>query len=268
MIEISYFFKLFNKKQKIEACVLILLFVLSTILETLGLGLILPILSMMTQKSSLQWPWLSQQGLNQVQITIVLLLALALFYTLKVPFLMYLSWKQPQFSYNVGVSWSQSLLGIYLNQPYEFHLWRNSAQLISNLTSEVYQVIQHGLLCLMKVISEGLILLGVISIMLYVEPLGTSIIAILLLVVALKYQHFLRSKLLQWGKSRQYHEEKRMQCIQQALGSIKETVLLGRESSFLKQHLGHASCVAYSHQMYEMIDGIPRLWLEWFSVIA
>ena len=167
------------------AYVLLGLMLVGMTLETLCTGLVIPAIALMTQedlgKSYPQiQPLLDYLGNpTREQLIARVMLGLVGIYLLKNLFLGFLAWWQTRFGFGVQTQLSQRLFSIYLRQPYTFHLQRNSAQLIRNVTGEV-GMFTNVIASTLNIAIELLVLLGISTLLLVVEPLGT-LIAVLVL---------------------------------------------------------------------------------------
>ena len=241
-------------------------------LETLGVGLVIPTLSLFTQKNFVSkypslLPILNFFG-NPDQYTLVVggLLFLLGVYFIKAIFLIFLAWNQNRFNFSIGERLSLRLFTIYLRQPYVFHLQRNSAQLIRNVTNEVGIFTGSVLTPLMQLFSESLIVLGLCLMLLMAEPIGTISIVCVLGITSWGFFRFTEGSITRWGKDRQHHEGLRIQHLQQGLGGAKDVKLLGRENEFLKQYSIHTKESTKVARLNNTIQQLPRIWLELLAV--
>ena len=207
------------------------LMLIGMLLETLGIGLVIPALALMTQgdlaaRNPVLAPWLSSLGNpSHTRLIIAGMLILVGVYAVKALFLAFLTWWQARFIFGVQANISQRLFAGYLRQPYSFHLQRNSAELIRNTighASSVTSVIQQGLLSL----TELLVLLGISALLLAVEPLGALLVVSTLGLAGWGFNRFTHNQVLRWGKTIQHHEGLRIQHLQQGLGGAKDVKLL------------------------------------------
>ncbi len=262
---------LLTSEQRRSAIVLLCFMLIGMVLETLGIGMIIPALALMTQdniadKYPLLAPWLS--GLahySHKQLVIGGILALIVVYAVKAFFLGFLAWRQARFVFGLRAKLSQRLFTGYLRQPYTFHLQNNSAQLIRNTigqVADVTNVTQKGLM----LVTEVLVLLGIFALLLAVEPLGALLVVSLLGTAAWGFNQFTRSYVLRWGKDLQHHDGLRIQHLQQGLGGAKDVKLLGRESDFLDQYWLHNIGSANIGLRQDTLGALPRLWLELLAV--
>lgn len=244
------------------------------VLETLGIGLIIPGLSLMMQGDpEVRYPALAtMKGAlgNPTSERLVLagMLVLVAVYAVKSVFLGYLAWRQARFVYGVQAELSHRLFAGYLRQPYTFHLQRNSAQLIRNVVTETNLFTNTGLMAGLSVLTEFLVLLGVSALLLFVEPLGALLIVTSLGLAGWGFTRFTQDRILRWGEARQFHEGQRIQHVQQGLGSVKDVILLGREAAFQDQYQFHNLGSAFVGQRQAALLQLPRLWLELLAVVG
>jgi len=263
---------LLTASEQRSAVMLVGLMVIGMILETLSIGLVVPTIAMLTQADiSRNFPKLqsilqllgSHGELNFVMVGV---LALVIVYLFRTIFLAFLVWRQTHFAYGLQAQLSQRLFSLYLRQPYTFHLQRNSAQLIRNAISEVGVFTANAILPGMLLLSESLVLIGLCSLLLYIEPLGTLIVVIVLGSAAWGFHRFTQSRITRWGEARLHHETMRLQHLQEGLGGAKDVKLLGREDGFLDQYSVHNLQSARAGQLQLTLSQLPRLWLELLAV--
>ncbi|MBC7618023.1 MAG: ABC transporter ATP-binding protein [Candidatus Saccharibacteria bacterium] len=257
--------------QRRSVVVLLVLMLVGMVLETLGIGLIIPAMAVMTKgdlttKFPASGPVLEMLGNpNQNQLVVGGMLTLVVVYAVKSLFLGFLAWRLSRFSSNLAANLSYRLFAGYLRQPYSFHLQRNSAQLIRNTINSVGGVTNVAQQCLI-LISEGFVLIGFSALLLWVEPLGALIVGATLGVSAWSFHRVTRARITRWGKASQYHEGLRIQHLQQGLGGAKDVKLLGREGDFLGQYHTHNVSSARISARTSTLQALPRLWLELLAV--
>lgn len=247
---------------------------LGTVLETLSVGFVIPAMMLLTQEDLTEryprsQPILSFLGNpSQAHLIWAGMLALVGIYVAKTLFLAFLSWRQTRFAFGVQAQLSQRLFEVYLRQPYTFHLQRNSAHLIRNAISEVNQFTFNGMLPGMLIFTESLVLLGLGSLLLIVEPLGALILGGVFSVSAWSFQRATGAGISRFGQLRLHHEGLRLQHLQQGLGGAKDVILLGREEEFQAQYREHNLRSARASEFLVTLQQLPRLWLELLAVVG
>ena len=264
--------QILNKTQRRQAVFLLFLMIVGMGMETLSIGLIVPVMTLLAQAPS-------GNGLERYigsltvdaspsQFVLVGIAVLAIVYMAKTAFLAYQSWSQSKFIFDVQAELSERLLRIYLGQPYVFHLERNSAQLLRNITAEVAQYGINAVSPLLSLIAEVLVLLGLATLLLYIEPIGAMVVISVLGVAGALFFIVIRSRATAWGSQRQIHEGLRIQHLQQSLGAAKEVLLLGCAEEFLKRYSYSGRLSAKVGHFQHALQLLPRLWLELLGVLG
>jgi ATP-binding cassette, subfamily B, bacterial PglK len=253
------------------ALVLLALMIVGMLLETLGIGLIIPVITLMMQGDlGVSYPvvanlfkYLGQP--SQTDLIVFVMLGLVGVYFVKNLFLAFLIWKQTHFVFDVQVKLSNRLFANYLRQPYTFHLQRNSAELIRNVSSETVNL-TIAITSIQMLVAELMVLIGIATLLLLVEPLGALIVVVVLGTAAWGFHRITRKRISHWGVERQFHDGLRIQHLQQGLGGAKDVKLLGRESDFLAQFYIHNMKSAHVTKLQSNLQNYPRLMFELLAV--
>jgi len=270
---VSKLWQTLSSNQRHSAILLLCLMLIGMVLEMLGIGLVIPALALMTQNDLvLRYPviavWLNRFGSpTHEQLVIAAMLVMLGAYAVKFSCLSFLVWRQTSFVFGLQASLSLRLFAGYLRQPYIFHLQRNSAQLIRNIAGEVclFTSVTQSVILL---ITEGLVMLGVTTLLFIVEPFGTLIVVMTFGLAGGGFHLLTRRSILRWGEARQYHDGFSIQHLQQGLGGVKDVKLLDREDDFLAQYQLHNIGSAQASKRQSALQALPRLWLEFLAVFG
>ena len=153
-----------SKKQLKYVYFFIFLSFITMILETIGIGLIIPFMQVLIADDVNQYivKFLNIFGINpasKYNLVFILILLLAFVYTSKALFLTYTSYAQTKLLINLRFSLANKLYDIYLNKPYSFHLNNNSSKLIRNI-NEIGLVV-YVIKSLILLINETVVFLGI-----------------------------------------------------------------------------------------------------------
>lgn len=263
---------LLTPAERRRALALLLLMFVGMVLETLGIGLVVPMIALLTANDSrdrfpVLGPVLAALGNPRHELVVTAaMLGLVGVYLIKTFYLAFLVWLQSRFAYGIHAQLSQRLFTTYLRQPYAFHLHRNSAQLLRNVTGEVHMFTNGAMMPGMLLVSEALVLLGLFVLLLAVEPVGAVLVVGFLGITGWGFHRATHARIARWGLARQHHEGLRIQHLQQGLGGAKDVKLLGRETEFLEQYRVHNAQSARAGQLQYTVQQLPRLWLELLAV--
>ncbi|MDB5526926.1 MAG: ATPase [Devosia sp.] len=263
-----------SPRQRWSALALFGLMLIGMVLETLGVGSVIPaVASLNGSGGSGPLPaWLPMHdrlaALTANQLVIVALSALVALFAVKAVFMGFLAWRQANFLFDAQADISHRLFSGYLRQSYAFHLRRNSAELIRNVMNEASAFTMGALQSTMLLATEGMVSIGLIMLLIVLEPVGAITVMLVLGAAGYLFLVVTRSRLKRWGEQRQFHEGQRIQHLQQGLGGAKDVKLLGRESHFLAQYQAHNDAVARVGKREMTVQALPRLWLELLAVIG
>jgi len=253
---------------------LLLLIFIGTILETFGVWVILPVFNLFKQ-SNIELSFIglkftpASYGINtEFKMAIFILTFFLLFYLLKTLFLSYLAHSQNKFAYSIQTDLAYNLFKNYLKKPWPFHLENNSALLTRNILIETSVLTSNALLPAMLLLTEAFAIIGIGILLITIEPLGSLITFLSLGFVAFVFNFFTKKMINKWGHSRQFHEGKRMQHLQQGLGGVKEVLLLGKELYFINAFNNHNVKGANANQNQITLQQLPRLFIELFAIFT
>jgi len=265
---------LLTAEERRRVLLLMLLMLVGMLLEMLGIGLIIPAISFMTQENFIaQYPQLSPfiellGNPNQETLIIGGMIALVSVYAIKAGFIaLLINWQQC-FIFEVRAGLSRRLYHGYMHSSYTFHMERNSAQLIRNIVNETSMFAKSGLSAGMTLLTEIPILLGIITLLLIFEPLGAFIIMSIFGIAGWGFHYLTKGRILSWGEARQHHEGLRIQHLQQGFGGVKDVKLLGREPEFLNNYEHHNVGSAHVAKNQAVVQQLPRLFLEFLAVLG
>ena len=262
---------LLDRKQKIGLVFIFILMFVGMVFESLGVALILPLLAAVIKPDAINtYPIVSEVSsfigiTSQKQLIIGSLVAITALYFVKAAVLLYSGWIQGKFTAGLKVKISQKLFTTYMRQPYVFHLQRNSAQLIRNVTDEVFYLIL-SIAAFLSLISEFLIIVGIGGMLFIVEPLGLISIIVTVTLFGSLFYLLTRGRTLELGEQRQFHEFQVLKHLQQGIGGFKDATLLGREENFIKQYVNHSSASARVGVIYGVLMALPRHMFELLAV--
>ena len=204
MNNIRKMWSILHSSNRRSAVALLLLMLVGMMLETLGVGLVIPLITILTQEGlTTQYPVLlplvnSIGNPNHETLFIYAMLCMLGIYLVKNLFLTLLVWRQMRFAFDVRTYLAKKLFNNYLHQPYTFHLQNNSAQLIRNIAAEISIFISNGITSVMIILTEGLVLMGILSLLLLIEPYGTLIVVFLFGSAAIGFHLIIRSNVARW----------------------------------------------------------------------
>ena len=252
-----------TKSERRNLLFVFFLIVLGALLETLSVAMLFPLLSVLSSDSRIiTFPFFEITfDMDFKEITRILVFLLLAAYIVKNTFLGFSIWMQRGFLTKITARLSSRILETYVLQPYQYHLANNSSILIRN-TQDVSRIVASGIEPTLTIMAEGLIAIVLLLFMLSVEPLGTLCTLSLMLLSAFLIQLLFNRRLKIWGSSRQSQKARILKIIQQALGSVKDVRILGREKWFIEAHREMQFADADLVRRINLAQAFPRLFLE------
>jgi ATP-binding cassette subfamily C protein len=265
---------LFTTRERWQIAGLFILILIGGGFETLGVGLVLPLISILDNPQMIQeqgrvaWVYQALGEPAPRQFLILVGLGFIALYITKNSYLTALQYLQCRFIYQKQVELSSRLFRAYLYSPYTFHLQRNSAELMRNLSSETavffLNVLSPGLLALTEIT-----ILACIGLFLFLmDPVTFLMAAGVIGLATMSFYRVVRIKLSQLGKSRQYYEGQVIQTINQAFGGVKEAKVLGREQFFLNVYRQDNTASTRTLQYFQIVSQLPRFFIETVAVVG
>jgi len=258
---------------KRRASLLVLLMAVATVLEALGLGMIVPFIGALISTSVAGQ--ISSTGLvHKILLSIsgyslqTIILCLLFLFVFKNFFLVSLAFFQTKFVFKLEAELSKGLLVNYLDRPYSYFANHNSALLIRNIIGEVSNFCHNAVAPILGLLSELLIAGGILTLLIIVNPVGALFMAIVLSLIGFMFHRLLRHKVAHWGEERQYHEGMRLQKLQESFGAIKEIKIAGLQSQFYTEYARHTDGSCSSGRRQQTIQSLPRLFLEVLAVFG
>ena len=270
----SKFLYLFNRKEKTQILLIFFMILLGVLLETGVVGLIYPFTSVLGRPQiihehrALSWIY-TIMGMRSVKEFLVwTAIGLMLVYIFKNAYLIFSAYTQTRFVFNKQVLFSRRLLAFYLQQPYTYHLQRNTAGLLHKVNNVTPALFNGFLFQIMTFTIETITTVSILGLLIFVNPLP-SIVAVSLLGAAVYFFYRkTREKIGEFGKSKQYHREHMILWVNQGLGGLKETKVLGREEFFVDAYNKHSVGYVRAERFLYVINQLPRPFLETICIVG
>ena len=166
-----------SKKNFIKIFFLILVM---QILETFGIALVIPAVKVLVSDSFYLninefFSKFIEVSFDRSQVIIYGLIFILLYFIFKFLFAIYTIYNQLNFNYGVLVSSSKLLYDGYLNQDYEQYTHQNSSLLVRNVTNLIDKFCALLENCF-TILTDLTLFVAVVSLLFYIDFLGTSII--------------------------------------------------------------------------------------------
>jgi ABC-type multidrug transport system fused ATPase/permease subunit len=266
-------FKIFSKRQKKTLIYITILMFIGMLFEMLGLGILLPTMTLMTEsKVESNMPMISKvlfsSGISSgPNLLLLMLLILVFFYFIKLIFLLFMTWEQNKFGADVSKSISDQLFYGYLNLPYQFHLNNNSSFLIRNINIEAQKLIVV-ITTSLNGFTELLVVLGTLIFLIVLEPIGAILVFLIIFLTFLIFNRVTKKYLIKWGLRTQLNSGLMNKHVLQGLAGAKEVAFLNKQSYFLNKFSTHSSLFYQDQVKNNTLAQFPKYLLELVSIVS
>ena len=263
---------LLPRAQKKALIILSFLLLIGMFFEILGLGILLPILTILLNPEQLSEILvyitivdITVFSFNEVMV--FCLLSLFFIYVFKTLFLVFITYKQNVILENIGISIQNKLFSKQLYQPYRDHLYRDFSDIIKDVHVEIIYFVSF---CrsLITLLVEIALVISILATILYLEPRGALAIGIIFGVLALIFLQLSKKKLKVWGDTREALDRKILKTLTDSLSGIKEVKLFHKEAYFLDALKKNNYKKAKIFANYQTLSQIPRFYLELITIIG
>ena len=259
---------LLDYKERWQLAALTAVVLFTGLLQVAGVGSILPFLSLLSnpnlvsENKLLAWAF-GTFGFSSTQTFLFSLGLLSLVvFLISNAFAGLTIWLMTRFAWANQARLATTLLDRYLHQPYSMFLDRNSADLGKNILFETQQFASGVLVPLLRIATFGATTLFITGFLVWFDPtLAFLAMGILGGGYALFFWKF-RMGLLAKGAARMQATTLRFKVVDEALDSIKETKVLGRESAFVTQFSEPAKEFAHALAVQQVLRDLPRYFMD------
>lgn len=247
--------------------------VLGVLFESVGLGMVIPLVNVITDtEAAKENPFIHFLhnlfgNIPNQQLVITVLIAFVFFYFLKTAFLSFLVWKQSEFTQGLSRNISTRLYKGYLFQPYAFFLDKNSGILMKNIVAEVGSFTAY-VQAVMFLQTEISVLVGIVITLFFLEPLGALIVFCFIGAVSYLLFSFSKKRVTVWGKDRQVYDGLRSKNLLQGFNGITELKLFHKENYFLKKYDEFNKFFYASQRKVQFMQQVQRFYLEFVLIIS
>ncbi len=255
---------LLHNRQKKKFIFLFAVMFVSLVLEMLSISLILPALNAILNEEyflELKSNFLFFETFSNTNFLYFSLFILFFIYIVKTIILLIAQIKIASISSDIGRDTSKRLYESYLRQNYINFINSKSSTIIRNSLNEAQNVFGF-IFHFNQFLIEILVMVGIISVLLFLQPFETFILISLFSIVTLIYLKINKSKVKNIGDIRILNDGLRIKNIQYGINLIREIKLYKKINYFLKSFSIANSKSYEALKRLRIIQAIPRLFLE------
>jgi ATP-binding cassette, subfamily B, bacterial PglK len=260
--------RLISAQSRSRWALLVLIAVVASFLELGGAVLIFLLLALVADPGAeMSLPLLGDlrrfaPGVDDEALLLVLAAAMAVFFLIRPGVHVFKTYAENRIANNFGARLSADLAHGYLNQPYAFHLRRNSTTLIRNSFQAVNELVTQIYLPLVKILAESIMVLAMLALLVLLAPLATLLAVLLLGTAAIILAFIIQPRMKRLGTRAHRLQRETLGVLQQSLHGIRDIKILGRERAFADTYESGRFGLARTKYLRATAAALPRDVLE------
>lgn len=265
--------KILNKQQKMCVIIIGIMMVVGAFLETLGVGLILPLVSAITTPDIIETNKYAKMvceilDLHAARTFIIVVIAALIFvYLFKNLYLFFEYYVQYRFICNNRFAVQRRLMDVYLNRPYEYFLNAESGEIVRVITDDTRSTFML-LSTVLSFFTEGVVSFALIITIIAADPFMAFLLATVLGGMMFLIGKLIKPVLRRAGVKYQQNSAKTNKWLLQAISGIKEVKVAEKEEYFLEQFSKYGKRAIDSEKKNSVLGTVPRLAIEAFGISA
>lgn len=265
-----------NRKQKFQVLGLLLLIVIGSFMELIGVAIFLPFIQILMDPQAalgdydrpyIAWAYRAFHAGSVNSFLIIIALLICAVYVIKNLYLSFMQNSILSFTYRTRMGLATRLLDTYMHEPYSFHLKTNIAEMQKSLTTDAQQFMLL-LNNLLQTLAELTMVAAIVAYLFHTSHAITLMVAVLLFVFIGAFTYASKHISGRVGKQNEQYNIKLNQWVNQALGGIKEVKVLHREEYFVGAYRDYYGKLIKGAKLNEMLATIPKYLLETVCIVG
>jgi len=191
---------------------------------------------------------------------------LILIFLIKNSYIVFFKYIKARFLWNRFSIIGNNLFKQYMKGPYEFHMHRNSSELLRNITQETQYLITNVLSPGLIIAMESILILSIFIFLLIIQPVITIGVAVIIGGGAGLFLKFIKNRTKKYGIIAQEERKMMIHSVNEGLGGLKDARVLGREDWFAERFKGRITNYSRSRIFKEFTSKITKPVLETIGV--
>ena len=267
----SNFLNLYNFltfKNKILFSILVFFLLISSILDAVGVALIIPFFDLLLERETSFFTSLITNFFKNFykdkQLTLVFIIFILLFYTFKSLLIGIANYLQYYFVFKIQSNIKINIFKYYINLPYKKFLDLNSSKITNLVTQDLHLFIFNFMIPLLVLIAESLIILSILVLFMIINPLNFIffLVIFLLFLILFFFLKLSTKKHKYWGEKRESLDEQTLKIFQNALTNIKITKINNKIDFFVNDFSNKVYLSSKLQSFFYTILQLPRIFVE------
>lgn len=263
-----------TKKDKIFLFTLLILSIILSVVETIGVSAVMPFIAIVTNPEIVQtnnflkfiYNFFSFSTSNK--FIVFFGITLIFFYFFRAVYSIFYSYLLNKFSMEIFNFFASSLFKNYIQLPYKKFVNKNSAEMIKNISSEAFNL-SSLVQSLLNILSESFTTILLYILLIFVNWKMTLVLTLLLGIKVFFLIFGLKKIIKKQGKERAVFQTRFYRILNEAFGNFKMIKIIQNEDELFEKFKGAGGSFVRANIVNNTINHLPRLSLETigFSVL-
>ena len=262
-----------NRKQRTKFGFYIVFSVIGSILELVGISLFIPFISFVLDSENFRNTVIFSKIFElfnlstKAQIIIFLSLVLFFAYLLKNLFLCFLNYYKYSFINTTQKELYTKMISFYLNQPYIFHVYNNSATLQRNIINDCgqfIQVLQNFCDFLVNILLAG----SIVGYLLYMDWQSMLLVSGIFGIIVLVFLKPYNKRLISYGRTARDCGAQLVRIINESLGGVKEIKVKSVVPYFVSYFSSVIKKSSTAQKKNSFLASLPKYVIETIVIIV
>lgn len=272
--QIIKLFSCLEKNQKNKFLIFVIILFFASILEALGIGIIIPLISTILggENTFINYlPYEIKQFLlsfEKISLIFFLSFLICFFFIFKNLILIIISFFQSRYVFEIKDSLEKKIFKSYLLQDYSSFMKINSSRRVNNLIVETQNIVEGAIIPIMILVTELLVLLS-ISILLLIYNFKITIlsISVLLLITSLSVI-FSKPFFKRWGEQKTLYNQQKAEILNQSIFGIREIKLFKMSNGAIETFNKFNRLLNNISYKHIFLQSITKFYLEIAAIVS
>ena len=173
-----------------------------------------------------------------------------------------LLWHQTRISYSIGVDLCVKAYKNTLNQPYEYHVSKNTSEIISGISIKAQNVANNTVLPIVNIISSCLSLSAIFTALFLIDPIVALVSIVAFGLIYSFVALYSNKKLARESEKINFEQNKIIKELQEGLGDIRDVLLDGSQEMHAQFYYETDSRLRRALGNVQILGSAPRYFVE------
>jgi ATP-binding cassette subfamily C protein len=263
---------LFSQRDKLQYAGLLVMMGIGAVLEMIGIGAVPAFLSTLTAPEEVRAypgvePVLDTLGITTAQELVVWgAVGFIVIFTIRAAYLVLLKYVRIRLTERHRVRLGRVLFTKYMAAPYEFHLGRNTAELLRNVNTETKNIITGVINPMLQLVLNGMMTLCIAGLLLVTTPWVALAAVVGVGGGGYLFLWTVQEKMNRYGKKARTERKKAIQAVNQGVGAFRDARVLGVEGALVDDFYRSIARFAELERYKKFVSSLGNPLLEYIAV--